>query len=35
MTGEGHLLAPVIEMLLTIHEQVCREQEKLDRQVRS
>ncbi|WP_288142960.1 hypothetical protein [Mesorhizobium sp.] len=35
MIGDGHLLAPVIEMLLTIHEQVSREQEKLDRQVRS
>ena len=29
-----HLLQPVIETLLSIHEQVCREQEKLDRQGR-
>lgn len=30
-----HLLRPVIETLLTIREQVCREQEKLDRQLGS
>jgi len=33
--GDGHTLAPVIQPLLAIHEQVCREQEKLDKQVRS
>jgi transposase len=30
----GHQLRSVIEPLLTVHEQACREQEKLDRQVR-
>ena len=32
---EGHLLRPVVEALLIIHEQVCGQQEKLDRQIRS
>ncbi|MER8516379.1 IS110 family transposase [Mesorhizobium sp. M1060] len=32
--ADGHELLPVIQPLLTIHERVCREQEKLDRQVR-
>ncbi|ANT54421.1 IS110 family transposase [Mesorhizobium amorphae] len=31
---DGHQLRSVIEPLLTVHEQACREQEKLDRQVR-
>ena len=34
LVADGHELLPVIQPLLTIHEQVCREQEKLDRQVR-
>lgn len=34
LAADGHELLPVIQPLLTIHEQVCREQEKLDRQVR-
>jgi transposase len=32
---DGHQLRLVIEALLAVHEQVCREQEKLDRQIRS
>lgn len=31
---DGHQLRSVIEPLLTVHEQACTEQEKLDRQVR-
>nr|WP_245266835.1 IS110 family transposase [Mesorhizobium sp. LNHC252B00] len=31
---DGHQLRSVIEPLLTVHEQACREQEKLERQVR-
>jgi len=31
---DGHRLAPVVEALLAVHEQVCAEQDKLDRQVR-
>lgn len=34
MVADGHVLRAVIEALLAIHEQVSREQEKLDRQVR-
>jgi transposase len=34
LVGEDHLLMPVIKPLLTIHEQVCCEQEKLDKQIR-
>jgi len=33
-TGDGHLLESVVEALLCVYEQVCHEQEKLDREVR-
>lgn len=35
LLADGHHLLPMIEALLTIHEQVCREQGKFDRQIRS
>jgi transposase len=31
---DGHALRPLVKALLSVHEQVCCEQEKLDRQVR-
>lgn len=34
LVADGHPLQTVIGTLLAVHEQVCREQEKLDRQVR-
>jgi transposase len=35
LLADGHQLRSMIEALLLVHEQVCREQEKLDRQIRS
>ena len=34
LLGQGHQLRAVIEPLLSIHEQVCRQQNQLDNEVR-
>lgn len=34
LVADGHPLRPLVQALLSVHEQVCCEQEKLDRQVR-
>ena len=33
LLADGHQLTPVVDALLAVHEQVCGEQEKMDRQV--
>ncbi|MER8818090.1 hypothetical protein NKH76_35160, partial [Mesorhizobium sp. M0965] len=34
LVADSHPLRPLVQALLSVHEQVCREREKLDRQVR-
>ena len=34
LTGDGHVLWPVLQPLLSVHEHVCRELDGLDRQIR-